>query len=323
MIGSNKHRKHNTIYNDGPSHKLFFSEKKIFYFMMMPGLLCLFIFSYIPMIGIIISFQDYNPIKGLFRSDWIGFKNFEFFFKSITVIDVTLNTLFYNLTFLITGMGISLLFAILLDEIINRSLAAVYKSVILLPYLFSWVVASYLLFSMLSPDKGVINNALSTIGKEPVMWYTEPSYWRVIIPIVYLWRNVGYSMVILIAGISGISKEYYEAAEIDGATKFQKTIGITIPMIMPIVVTLVLLQAGKIFYGNFGDWGIFFNMPRESGVLLSTTDVIDTYIYRSLRKMGDFGITSAVGLYQSSVGCLLVLASNHIIKKIDPDSAMF
>ncbi|NOU91272.1 ABC transporter permease subunit [Paenibacillus sp. LMG 31460] len=298
-------------------------KNKTFYFMMLPGLLYILVMYYLPMFGVVIAFEEYNPIKGIFKSKWIGFTNFKFLFKSDALFQITFNTIFYNLIFIVLGIGLSLIIAILINEIGNRFLAGAYKSIILLPYLLSWVVAEYLLFSFLSMDKGIINSFLNTFGIEPVLWYSEPGYWRFIIPAAYVWKNIGYFSVIFAAGIAGISTEYYEAAKMDGASKFQQAIKITIPMLVPITLTLLLLQAGKIFYAAFGDWGLFYNLPKESGVLFSTTNVIDTYVYRSLKSMSDFGMSSAVGLYQSCVGFVLVLASNFLIRLYDRDSALF
>lgn len=304
----------------------FFSElikNKTFYAMMLPGLLFIIVIYYLPMLGVVIAFQQYNPFKGIFGSPWIGFKNFEFLFKSDALFQITFNTIFYNVIFLILGIGLALVFAILIDSNGNRLLAGAYKSILLLPYLLSWVVAEYLLFSFLSIDRGILNQMLQFFGIEPIQWYMEPIYWRFILPAAYVWKNVGYFAVIFAAGISGISTEYYEAAKMDGANKLQQAIKITIPMLMPITIILILLQAGKIFYAAFGDWGMFYNLPKDSGVLFSATNVIDTYVYRSLKVMGDFGMSSAVGLYQSLVGFVLVLLSNFFIRRYDKDSALF
>lgn len=299
------------------------AKNKAFYLMMLPGLLYILVIYYLPMCGIVMAFEDFNPIKTIFGSEWIGFKNFEFLFGTDAVISATINTISYNLIFMVTGIGLAMIAAILLNETGSRLLTSTYKSVMLFPYLLSWVVVQYLVYALLCMDKGMINSIIQQFGKEPVDWYSDPSYWRVIIPIAYLWKNIGYQSVIFVAGLSGISPDYYEAAEIDGATKLQQTLKITIPMLMPITIILVLLQAGKIFYGGFGDWGIFFNLPNESGNLLSATDVIDTYVFRTLRSMGDFGMSSAAGLYQSCVGFILVLLSNWVIRKYDRESALF
>ncbi|UVI33510.1 ABC transporter permease [Paenibacillus spongiae] len=298
-------------------------RNKTFYAMMLPGLLFIIVIYYLPMIGVVIAFQQYNPFKGITGSPWIGFKNFEFLFKSDALFQITFNTIFYNVVFIVLGIGLALVFAILIDEVGSRFLAGAYKSILLLPYLLSWVVAEYLLFSFLSVDRGIMNYLLQLFGVDPVQWYSEPSYWRYILPAAYVWKNVGYFAVIFAAGISGISTEFYEAAKIDGASKFQQALRITIPMLAPITITLVLLQTGKIFYAGFGDWGLFYNLPKESGVLFSATNVIDTYVYRALKTMGDFGMSSAVGLYQSCVGFVLVVASNYVIRRYDRDSSLF
>ena len=306
--------------------KVFFKEiirNKVLYLMTLPGLLFILVVYYLPMLGVTIAFQEYNPIKGVLGSQWNGFKNFEFLFRTGAILTATFNTIFYNLIFMITGIGFAMMAAILLNETGSHILTSTYKSVMLFPYLLSWVVAEYLLYGFLSIDKGLINNILGVLGKESVDWYSEPLYWRFFIPLGYLWKQIGYQSVIFVAGISGISPECYEAAEIEGATKLQQALRITIPMIMPITIILVLLQAGKFFYAGFGDWGVFFNLPRESGMLFSATDVIDTYVFRSLRMMGDFGMSSAASFYQSCVGFVLVLLSNHVIRKYDRESSLF
>lgn len=293
------------------------------YLMALPGILGFLLINYIPMGGVIIAFQDYNPIAGLWGSEWNGLKNFEFFFASNTAWQVTRNTILYNLLFIVLGIGLGMVFAILISGLRAQRMAGFYKSVLFLPYLLSWVVASFLLFSFLSVDRGIVNQVLAVLGVDPIQWYSEPKYWTVIIPLAYLWKNVGYFSVIFYAGITGISPDYYEAAEIDGASRLQQTLRITIPSLMPIVITLVLLQTGKIFFAAFGDWGLFYNLPMQSGILYPTTNVIDTYVYNALRQMNDFGMSTAVGLYQSVVGCVLVLLSNWAVRRYDKEQAMF
>lgn len=256
--------------------------------MMLPGLLAFFVINYIPMGGIVIAFQDYNPVKGLFGSEWNGFENFRFFFASNSAANVTVNTICYNLAFMVLGIGLGMFSAIL------------------------------------SVDKGILNRALEEwFGVPPVQWYSVPDYWYVILPIAYVWKNAGYFAVIFYAGITGISMDLYEAAEVDGAGKLRQMVSITIPSLLPLVLTLFLLQAGKIFFAAFGDWGLFYNLPMQSGILYTATDVIDTYVYNSLRKINDFGMSTAVGLYQSVVGCALVLVSNWAVRRFDRESAIF
>lgn len=256
--------------------------------MMLPGLLAFFVINYIPMGGIVIAFQDYNPVKGLFGSEWNGFENFRFFFASNSAANVTVNTICYNLAFMVLGIGLGMFSAIL------------------------------------SVDKGILNRALEEwFGVPPVQWYSVPDYWYVILPLAYVWKNAGYFAVIFYAGITGISMDLYEAAEVDGAGKLRQMVSITIPSLLPLVLTLFLLQAGKIFFAAFGDWGLFYNLPMQSGILYTATDVIDTYVYNSLRKINDFGMSTAVGLYQSVVGCALVLVSNWAVRRFDRESAIF
>lgn len=293
------------------------------YAMMAPGVIIMIVFSYLPMAGVIIAFKEYNPIKGVIRSKWIGLENFRVMFQTKDAIHATFNTLSYNVIFLVLGLGLALFAAILLKEVGGRRRESFYKSVMVFPNLLSWVVISYLLYGFLSMDKGIVNTLLKAFGIQPVMWYSEPTYWTAILTFAYLWKNVGYTCVIFIAGITGISQEYYEAAEIDGATKVQQTFHVTIPMLMPITMTLLLLQVGKFFTGGLGDWGLFYNLPNNSGILIGVSDVIDTYVFRALRVYSDFGMSSAVGLYQSAVGMALVLLTNLMLRKFDRESALF
>ncbi|SFS45582.1 sugar ABC transporter permease [Paenibacillus sp. BC26] len=298
-------------------------KNKTIYAMMLPGLLFILLFFYLPMFGAVIAFKEFDPIKGIWGSKWVGLSNFKFFFQSDAFFQVTFNTLFYNGIFLVTGIGLGLVAAILLNEIGNRHFAGAYKSAILLPFFLSWVVGSYLLYAFLSTDNGILNKMIVYFHGEPIDWYFEPSYWRFILPFAYIWKNVGYFAVFFAAGITTISPEYYEAAKIDGASRFQQALKITVPMLTPITIILVLLQAGKIFYAAFGDWGMFYTLPKDQGILFSATNVIDTYVYRALRGMNDFGMSSAIGFYQNCVGFVLIIVSNWIIRKYDRDSALF
>jgi len=275
--------------------------------------------------GVILAFKDYSPVDGLFGSKWVDplFKNFEFFFKSETARTVTVNTLVYNMleAVLVTVCAVAL--AVLLNEVGNKYLAATYKGAILLPTFLSWVVIQYILFGLLSVDRGIVNHAITGLGGEEIYWYSEPAYWRVIMPLAYLWKNVGYYSVLYVAAIAGINTDYYEAAQLDGASKWQQVKYVTLPLIRPTVIVLSLLWVGKLFNGGLGDWNAFYTLPNDAGALYKATDVIDTYVFRSLKKINDYGMSAAVGLYQSAIGFALVLLSNMVIKKIDPDSALF
>lgn len=292
-----------------------------FYLMMFPGLFLLGLLCYLPLPGLVVAFKDYNPIQGILGSEWMDpwYKNFEFFFKSDSARTVTFNTLFYNLleAVLVTAGAIAI--AILLNEVKNKYLSGIYKGAILIPTFLSWVVIQYILFSFLSVDRGIINNMMG----EEIYWYSEPGYWKIIMPLAYVWKNIGYYSVLYVAAIAGINTDYYEAAQLDGATKWQQIRYITLPLIRPTVIVLSLLWVGKLFNGGLGDWNGFYTLPNNAGALYSATDVIDTYVYRSLSTIGDYGMSAAVGLYQSIVGFVLVLISNTIIKKVDPDSALF
>lgn len=302
-----------------------FKRQLPFFMMMAPGLFLITLLCYLPMPGVILAFKDYNPNDGIWKSKWVDpiFKNFEFFFKSDTARQVTFNTLFYNIleAVLVTVFAVAL--AIMLNRVKSKVTSGIYKGAILLPTFLSWVVIQYILFGLLSVDRGIVNNVITGLGGEEIYWYSEPKYWRVIMPIAYVWKNVGYYSVLYVAAIAGINTDYYEAAQLDGASAWQQIKYVTLPLIKPTIIVLSLLWVGKLFNGGLGDWNAFYTLPNDSGPLYKATDVIDTYVFRSLKKINDYGMTSAVGLYQSTIGFALVLISNKIIKKVDPDSALF
>lgn len=291
------------------------------FIMVIPGMVYLIINNFLPMFGLVIAFKDINFTKGILASDWIGFKNFEFLFKTQDAFIITRNTILYNGLFIIINTIAAIAVAILLNEVKNVVLARFYQSVILLPFLISMVIVSYLVFANLSIENGFMNKTvLPLLGLKSIYWYSEPKYWPIILTVVNLWKNIGFLSVIYFASIIGIDKEYYEAAIIDGASKWKQITSITIPQIKPVIIMMVLLAIGRIFYSDFG---LFYQVPMNSGALYSTTNVIDTYVYRGLLQLGDVGMSSAAGLYQAVVGFILVLLSNFIVKKIDRDNAMF
>lgn len=296
-----------------------------FYLMMLPGIILIFILFYVPMVGVILAFKDYSPSKGILRSQWMNplFKNFEFFFKSDVAKTVTLNTLIYNSIQVVLLTVFSVTLAIMLSKIDNKFLSATYKGIIILPTFLSWIVIQYIVFGLLSVDRGIVNGVRVLLGKQEIYWYSEPIYWRFIMPFAYLWKNIGYYSVLYVAAIAGISTEYYEASELDGATGWQQIRHITLPLLQPTMIVLILLWVGKMFNGGLGDWNAFYTLPNDAGSLYKATDVIDTYVYRSLKRINDYGMSSAVGLYQAIIGFILVVVSNGIIKKIDPDRALF
>ncbi len=298
---------------------------KAMLFMVLPGTLWFLLFSYLPMFGTIIAFKEYRFSRDGFwasivNSEWVGFQNFKFLFSTNDAYIITRNTVLYNFVFIILGLILSVVLAIVLSEIVNKKLAKVYQTGMFLPYFLSWVIVGYFAFSFLSMDKGMLNQILGWFGMEPVQWYSEAKYWPIFLTLISLWKSVGYNSVVYLAAIMGIDKSLYEAAMIDGANKWQQIKAITLPMLKPLMTILTLLAIGKIFYADFG---LFYQVPRDSGTLYSVTNVIDTYVYRGLKTTGEIGMSTAAGLYQSVVGFILVMVSNYIVRKYDKDNALF
>lgn len=298
---------------------------KVFLLMVLPGALWFLFFSYIPMFGTVIAFKDYRIgrdgfLSSLMQSEWVGFKNFEYLFSTNDAYLITRNTILYNVVFIILGLVCAVAMAIILSEIVNKRLAKVYQTGMFLPHFLSWVIVGYFTFSFLSVDKGVLNHFLVWLGQDPVSWYSEAKYWPYILVFLNLWKGIGYSSVVYLAAIVGIDKTYYEAAMIDGASKWQQIRHITIPSISTLMTILTLLAVGRIFYADFG---LFYQIPRDSGPLYSVTNVIDTYVYRGLKVTGDISMSTAAGLYQSFVGFILVMTSNWIVRKFNKENALF
>ncbi|WP_195573751.1 ABC transporter permease [Paenibacillus sp. 1001270B_150601_E10] len=298
---------------------------KVFLLMVLPGALWFLFFSYIPMFGTVIAFKDYRIgrdgfLSSLMQSEWVGFKNFEYLFSTNDAYIITRNTILYNVVFIILGLVCSVAMAIILSEIVNKRLAKVYQTGMFLPHFLSWVIVGYFTFSFLSVDKGVLNQFLVWIGQDPISWYSEAKYWPYILVFLNIWKGIGYSSVVYLAAIVGIDKTYYEAAMIDGANKWQQIRHITIPSISTLMTILTLLAVGRIFYADFG---LFYQIPRDSGPLYSVTNVIDTYVYRGLKVTGDISMSTAAGLYQSFVGFILVMTSNWIVRKFNKENALF
>lgn len=291
------------------------------YLIALPGLIYLFCNNYLPMFGIIIAFKDLNFREGIFGSDWAGLENFEFLFRSDTAWTIIRNTVLYNVAFIILGTIIAVAFAIFLNEIRSKFASRTYQTLILLPYLIGWVIVSYLVYAFLSADTGLINKSiLEPLGLDPINWYSDTRYWPFIITFVYIWKSCGYSMIIYFASIVGISQDYYEAARIDGATKWQQIKNITLPLLKPTVITMFILSVGRIFSSDFG---LFYQVPRNSGVLYSVTQTIDVYVYNALMQNSDYGMSSAASVFQSIVGFILVVVANLIIRKTNKESALF
>lgn len=291
------------------------------YLMMLPGVIYLFINNYIPMAGIVIAFKHVNFNKGILKSPFAGLSNFEYLFKTKDAWIITRNTVGYNIAFIVLGTVLAIAVAIVLSEIRSEKCKKTYQTVILLPYLISMVVVSYLVYALLSSDNGFINNSiLAPLGLEEIKWYTEPKYWPYILTITYLWKTVGYNCIIYYATIVGIDHSYYEAAVIDGANRWQQVTHVTLPALKPTIITLTLLAIGKIFYSDFG---LFYQVPMDSGPLYDVTNTIDTYVYRGLIKLNDVGMSSAAGVYQSLVGFALVWIANKVVTRFSAENALF
>ncbi len=296
--------------------------KKFFplYLMALPGIVYLFINNYMPLPGLVLAFKNYNARKGIYGSDWIGLKNFKFLFATNDAFIITRNTLCYNLVFIIVNTAAAIVVAIILSELTHK-IKKFYQSVILLPYMLSMVIVSYLVFGFLSMENGFVNHSiLEPLGLAPVAWYTEKKYWPFILVLVNLWKTIGYNCIIYLAAIISFDRGYYEAAAIDGAGKWKQITQITLPLLRPTIIMMTLLAIGKIFYSDFG---LFYQVPQNSGALFPVTNTIDTYVYRGLLELGDITLSAAAGLYQSVVGFVLVLATNLMVRKIDPESALF
>jgi putative aldouronate transport system permease protein len=295
-------------------------KNAIFLLMAAPGLLLLLVFSYLPMFGIIIAFKDYRAAEGIFDSAWVGLKNFEFLFRSPALGRITFNTIFLNGLFIITGTVAAIALALMLNEVRFKLAARTYQTVVFFPYFISWVIVGYFSFAMLNADSGLVNNVLRSLGMQEVAWYSSPQYWPTILTVTNIWKGVGYGSVLYLAGMLGINQEYYEAAMLDGANKWQQIRYITLPFLVPIIAITTLLAIGRIFYADFG---LFYYVTRDNSLLYSTTDVIDTYVFRALRVNADVGMAAATGLYQSIVGFVLVVLSNWIVKRTNPERALF
>lgn len=287
----------------------------------LPGILYLIVNNYIPMMGVFLAFKDYSFVRGVFGSKWCGFDNFQFLFQTKDALIMTRNTLLYNIAFIVIGTIMAILVAIFMFELRKKKRSNVYQVALLLPNLLSWVVIGFIVYAFLNADTGFINNTvLKFFGREGVSWYSTSGAWPVILIIVYLWKNMGYQSIVYLASIAGIDQAIYEAAAIDGAPKLKQIFHIVLPMLKPTIITLVLMSIGRIFYSDFG---LFYQVPQNSGAIFATTQTIDTYVYRGLMELNDVGMTAAAGLYQSVVGFVLVMLANFTVRKLDAENALF
>jgi putative aldouronate transport system permease protein len=304
----------------------FFQEiirNRYLYLLALPGLIWLVIFAYVPMSGHIIAFKQFRAPLGLWKSPWYGLKNFEFFFASKGNIGwqkVTLNTLYLNLLFLVGEQFISLLLAIFLNEVRNVVFKKISQQLVLLPYFISWLVVSVMFFALFNSVDGLINRTLDSFGLDGLQWYSNPGYWPGLLTGVHIWKQAGYTSIIYLAAIASIPGTYYESAMIDGANRLQQMLHITLPLLRPTAVVLILMALGRMFYGNFS---MIYSLVGENGILFETTNIIETHTFRQLRRLGNFGMTAAIGLYQSVLGLITVLVFNWLVKRIDTESGLF
>jgi putative aldouronate transport system permease protein len=299
-------------------------KKRSLFILMLPGLLYLFINNYVPMLGIIIAFKrikiGHNFFETFIQSPFNGVKNFEFFLTTNYAWIITRNTVLYNIAFIGIGLILAVTVAIAINEVTSKKLAKLYQSAMVLPNFLSWVVISLLVYGFIA-DKGFINNVITGIlHKEAISFYQEIKYWPFILIFTQIWYNLGVGSVVYLAAITGISAELYESAMIDGATKWQQINSITIPMLKPTIIYMMVISLGSIFTANFG---LFFNVPRESGVLFDVTNVLDTYVFRALNRNGQIEMAAAVSFYQSIVGFFIVLITNGILRVVSKEDALF
>ena len=313
-----------------PSKMKTASRKKTFFLltMVLPGTIWLILLRYLPMIGIVIAFKDYKAypkapslINNIIHSDWNGIDNFKFLLLSNDAGIMIRNTLGYNIIFIILGLIISVAFAIMLNEITHKFVAKTYQTLMFFPYFLSWVVASYFVYAFLSPTSGLIPSMQKANGAANIIdWYNNPKPWPIILIICNIWKNTGYSTVLYLSAITGIDATQYEAASIDGATKWQQIRYITIPHLRTMILILFIMNVGKIFNADFG---LFYQVPMDAGLLTSATQVIDTYVYRAMLATGSVGMSTAAGLIQNVLGFVCIMTANTIVKKVDSDSALF
>ena len=284
----------------------------------LPALAYFFVFCYLPLGGMLIAFKDYRYVDGIWGSKWVGLKYFRMFFSG-DVTRITVNTVSYGLVFIVTAAVLGVLTALLLFELKSRAKVKTFQTIMIVPYFMSWVVVGLIVYIFLDPVNGALNHALVALGLEEVMWYSEVAAWPFIIIFIQSWKTIGINSVMYYAALMGIDPTLYEAATIDGAGRIKQFRYITFPELTPLVTILSILAIGGLFRGDFG---LFYQVPMDVGALYRATDILDTYIYRGLRQ-GSLSMNTAVGVYQSVMGLVLVLITNAIVRRINSDNALF
>ena len=294
----------------------------VLYLMTVPGILFFLVFSYAPMCGLVMAFQNFNLVKGIFGSEFGGLNNFKFLFADgtrQTVLHVIGNTLYLNVLFILFSTLFSIALALIFNEVRNKGVKKITQTLSILPYFVSWAVIALFLEGFLKADGGMISTWLAQQGIN-ISFYSDPGPWRVILIIMKIWQGAGYGAIVYIATITGMDPGIYEAAEIDGANRWQQIIHLTLPMLRPTIILMTLFSVGRIFYGDFG---MIYGLVQDNSMLFASTDVIDTYVYRMLRQLNNYGMSTAVGLIQSVCGFTFVFFANKLAQKYEPDSAIF
>lgn len=292
----------------------------VMWLMILPVLVYVIIFSYLPMGGIVLAFKNFNYRDGILKSPWVGFSNFKFLASGGVLWRITRNTILYNIVFMIVDTVGQIAVAIMLNDISHKRFKKLNQSLMFLPYFISFVLVQTISYGIFSYEYGLLNNIVRSLGMDPINVYANPGAWPFILTFFHVWKGIGYGTVVYLAAITGISAEYYEAAKVDGATRWQQIRSITVPLLKPTIITLTLFSVGKIMKGQFE---LFYQLVGRNGVVYSTTDIIDTYVFRTIADQFNPGMSTAAGLYQSLFGFVLIMTINTIIKKIQPDYALF
>lgn len=285
----------------------------------LPGIVLFFIFCYIPMFGVIIAFKKFNPNLGILASQWVGLRNFEFFFTSQDALRVLRNTVLYSTSFLLLDTLAGVTLAIMFYNLRSKVGLKIYNTIVILPRFMSMVIIAFIVYSLFSPSYGIINSTIQSLGGQPVQWYNDAKYWPYILTITHIWQTVGMRSIIYYASLMGLDDGLLEAAALDGASRFQQIRHIMVPHLFSIIVIMTILGIGDLFSGDFG---LFFQVPKDIGVLYPATDIINTYTYRAMRN-GSLEKSAAMGLFQSLSGLLLVVVTNAIVRKISPENSLF
>jgi len=295
-------------------------KNKFMYALALPGIIWFFVFAYVPMGGIVIAFQDFQAMKGIAGSEFVGLKNFEFFFRSDDWIGVVTNTVYLNVLFIAFGTLAAVAIAIMVTELGGKHIKKSLQSVMIFPHFLSWTVVAMFMTAFVATEGGFLNQFLAAFGMEPVTWLSSPQYWPAILVLLKIWHGAGFGSIVYMAAIAGINPEVYESASMDGASRWQKIWHITLPLLKPTIILLTLLAVGGIFNGDFG---LIYAIVGRNPALYPTTDVIDTFVFRALMDLGDMGMSAAIGFLQSFIGFVLVLLVNAIARKTAPESAIF